>query len=638
MSRHPIDHLKKVEAGASEGLGSGDVDLLLSESGRRPAVVSNVDVSSLQVKKVDDVSEKIPKEEIMAAQKLDDVIGPVYEFLANGVFPTKVQREQLNSDSRILLKQSQKLSLEKGLLLRSTKTAKQIVLPKKFHQIVFTELHEKLAHVGSEKVYELARERFYWPRMQSKIDFYVRNQCRCVIAKKPNRQDRDPLVPIESQAPFDMIAIDFLHLDRAKGGFEYVLVISDHFTRWVQLYATKRKSATAAADKIFNDYVLKHGFPSRIHHDQGREFDNQLFHHLEKLSGMKASRTTPYHPSGNGMVERMNRTIINMLKTLGEKEKSNWKAHLTSLAFAYNSTICKSTGFSPYYLMFGRNPLLPVDVMFGIGESKEPTNELTKVSYRRFVDEWKKSLSGAYEIVRRHARKASETNKRGYDKKIRGVGIEVGDRVLSRNREKGGTGKLRTHWEDRVYVVVGKDPNVPVFTIRPLTGKGKLVEKRVHRNNIISCNYLLEHGEEVRAGVERQEKQAVAEPEEKVPDARRKRANVIQQPLPAPCPVVAPSLSQESDSESDDDVVVVIQSETVDESDHTAVNDEIEEDVSVDARNEREEDTLSVSSNDGDGGEQRLLVELSDSESVAGGDEGSFSGGGVDDGFDLPVV
>ena len=61
-----------------------------------------------------------------------------------------------------------------------------------------------------------------------------------------------------------------------------------------------------------------------------------------------------------------------------------------------------------------------------------------------------------------------------------------------------------------MYVVVGKDPNVPVFTIRPLTGKGKLVEKRVHRNNIISCNYLLEHGEEVRAGVERQEKQAVA--------------------------------------------------------------------------------------------------------------------------------
>ena len=173
------------------------IDLIIISSHSMGTV--NVDVSSLQGKKVDDVSEKIPKEEIMAAQKLDDVIGPVYEFLANGVFPTKVQREQLNSDSRILLKQSQKLSLEKGLLLRSTKTAKQIVLPKKFHQIVFTELHEKLAHVGSEKVYELARERFYWPHMQSKIDFYVRNQYRCVIAKKPNRQDQDPLVPIEQR-------------------------------------------------------------------------------------------------------------------------------------------------------------------------------------------------------------------------------------------------------------------------------------------------------------------------------------------------------------------------------------------------------------------------------------------------------
>ena len=145
------------------------------------------------------------------------MIGPIYEFVVKGVFPTKVQRQELSAESKILLKQNQKLSVEEGLLLRSTKSGKQIVLPKIYHRTVYTELHENLAHVGSEKVYELARERFYWPRMQGHIDFYIRNQCRCLISKKPNRQDREPMVPIESQFPFEMISIDFLHLDRARG-------------------------------------------------------------------------------------------------------------------------------------------------------------------------------------------------------------------------------------------------------------------------------------------------------------------------------------------------------------------------------------------------------------------------------------
>ena len=633
LSRHPLKCLEEAEAEASVALQAEDVDILLSESGRRPAAVTTVDVSSLSVG-VGEAAERIPRDDVIAAQKADDVIGPVYMFVESGVLPNKVQREQLSSESKILLKQSKQLLLEGGLLLRNTKSFKQIVLPKIYHQTVYTELHEKLAHVGSEKVYELARMRFYWPRMQAHIDFYVRNQCRCLIAKKKNSSDRDPLVPIESQYPLELVSLDLLHLDRAKGGFEFVLVVCDHFTRWVQLYAMRGKKGQEAADKIFNDYVLKHGFPTRLHHDQGKEFDNQLFHRLEELAGVKMSRTSPYHPSGNGMVERMNRTLRNMLTTLKESEKSNWKAHLPALAFAYNSTVNKTTGYSPYYLMFGRDPLLPVDVMFGVGEMDRSTDDIRKKTYRRFIEDWKESLSGAYEIVRRHAKKAADVNKRSYDRKVRGVVINVGEKVLTRNREKGGTGKMRTWWEDRVYVVVKRDG--PVFTIRSVPEKGQksVVEKRVHRNNIITCNYLLEHGKEVSTSEESGQKKAVVQPKKKVNDARNERkAKVIQHPLSALAPAYRPPSQpvggNGSDDSDDDDVYVVVQSEpeTVDIDSTMEVNEHEHENTSV--HSEIVDEALSPNDIDGDG--TRVLVELSDSESIDEGEGAGFlSGEGVD--------
>ena len=94
--------------------------------------------------------------------------------------------------------------------------------------------------------------------------------------KKPNRPDRASLVPIESTYPFEMVSVDCLHLDRCSGGFEYALVVCDHFTRFVQIYPTKTKSAKLAAEKLYNDYILNYGFPRRIHHDRGREFNNEL--------------------------------------------------------------------------------------------------------------------------------------------------------------------------------------------------------------------------------------------------------------------------------------------------------------------------------------------------------------------------
>ncbi|KAI3369564.1 hypothetical protein L3Q82_024377 [Scortum barcoo] len=302
--------------------------------------------------------------------------------------------------------------------------------------------------------------------------------------KRPCHEIRALLTSIVATQPFELVYIDFLHLDRCKGGYEYILVIVDHFTRFAQAYASTFKSGKTAANLIFNDFALKFGFPSHIHHNRGGEFENQLFSQLKKLNGMARSRTTPCHPMGNGQVERMNRTLLQMLKTLTETQKSNWKESLDKLVYAYNCTRCEVTGYSPFYLLFGRSPRLPVDMVFGLCTESDSCNQ------RDYVEKWKQGMEEAYAIANKHAQQAAERSKKHYDTKVRSSVLQPGDRVLIKNlTPRGGPGKLSDYWEDAVHTVVKQmGSDLLVYEVRPERGKGR--SRVLHRNLLMPCDHL----------------------------------------------------------------------------------------------------------------------------------------------------
>ena len=157
--------------------------------------------------------------------------------------------------------------------------------------------------------------------------------------------------------------------------------------------------------------------------------------------------------------------------------------------FSPNSTINKTTGFTPFYLMFGRESILPIDSMF----AEEFASTSRNKSHREFVEDWQRSMKEAYELANKRIVKTAEYNKQYYDKnrKVREVEIGVGDKVLVRNmREKGGTGKLRSHWERNLFQVVEKRDDFPVYKVKNVN-KAKDV-RVLHRNMLMKVEELPE--------------------------------------------------------------------------------------------------------------------------------------------------
>ena len=348
---------------------------------------------------------------------------------------TKNKAELELSEKKVLLK---RIEDPDGTVMRRT-----IILPQLYQWEVMHESHDMMGHQGENKTYAKIAEHFDFPGMREEISRYVASCQRCQQSRGHNPIRNYPLKPIVTTRTNEMVEIDFEKLSVAKDGSIGLLVVVDHFSKYAMAYPMKEFSGKSAAIALFDNWVLTFGSPEIIQSDQGSQFESELFQEFTRLIGSLKTRSTPYHPQTNGLVERQNRTLVGMLRVACSRYQDDWPEHVKKMCFAYNCSRHESTKLTPNMLMLSREMATPIWWFF---PNFQPEMNMT---HSEFARKHLLDIPKMNELARHNMQAAQKRQKRNHDKKIKQeYQYKVGEKVLVYLNvvRKGGVRKLERQW------------------------------------------------------------------------------------------------------------------------------------------------------------------------------------------------
>ena len=296
-----------------------------------------------------------------------------------------------------------------------------------------------------------------------------------------------PMKPLTCSGPGELLHVDFTSIEETVPLKEdpvicNVLVLQDHFSKYVVAYVVKDQTARTAAETLRIGYFGLFGAPAYLVSDQGKAFTGHVITHLCELYGVQKLRTSPYHAQTNGQVEHMNQMIICMIGKLEEDRKACWSEHLPELLLAYNATCSAVTGYSPYYLLLGRRPRIPVDYLFPILRDS-PHQTKMEVS----VVAMQKRLKEAFTVVRHLTSEEVARQCHYYNHKAGAVALQPGDVVMVCTDGFVGKRKVKDRWEDGDFIVKSQLEDWPVYKVKCPTSDARQEPKYriLHRNCLL---------------------------------------------------------------------------------------------------------------------------------------------------------
>ena len=258
--------------------------------------------------------------------------------------------------------------------------------------------------------------------------------------------------------------------------------MQDHFSKYVVAYVVKDQTARTTTETLRSGYFGLFSAPAYLVSDQGKAFTGHLITNLCELYGVQKLRTSPYPTQTNGQVERMNQKIIRMIGKLEQDKKAHWSEHLLEMLSAYNGTGSTVTGYSPYFLLFGRKARMPVDYLFPTLRNL-PHQTKMEVS----VAAMQKRLKEAFAVARHLTSQEAAKIRHYYDRKAEAVALQPGDVVMVCTDGFLGKWKVKDWWEDRGFIVESQLEGWPVYKVRCPTTDAKQKPKYqiLHRNCLL---------------------------------------------------------------------------------------------------------------------------------------------------------
>ena len=327
----------------------------------------------------------------------------------------------------------------------------QLVIPSALRHEILTLGHNDVTagHMGTFKTYEKLRLHYYWRGMFNDVQHWCRTCVHCAMKKRPRAINKAPLLPIPVENAFERVGVDCVGpFSVSKSGNRYIVVFSDYLTKWPVAFAAPTIDAHVITKLFVHEMIGRHGAPRTLLSDRGQNFLSKLLKEIFCLVNTEKVFTTSYHPQTDGLVERLNGTLVQSLSQYVSSDQKDWDEHLPSVLLAYRVSPSEVTGDSPFFLLYGREPRLPMDV------SLLPPKDLSAsiADHRARVVE---HLETAQEVARANIQRAQQRMKLLYDQTSNFPEYDLGQQVwvYSPKTKRGLSKKLRHLWHGpmRIY-------------------------------------------------------------------------------------------------------------------------------------------------------------------------------------------
>jgi len=325
--------------------------------------------------------------------------------------------------------------------------ATRLYVPQQLKQPLLKQYHDGNGHMGTDKTYDTMGVKYYWPGMYQDIYGYIQGctacQARNLKAKKP------PITETDSPPyPFAKVSMDISGpYPRSLSGNKYILSIVDHYSGWPEAFPLPDKSAENVAHVVIDEVVPRFGCPLQVVTDNGTENENKVMRETLKTLNIDHVTTSFYHPEANAKVERFHRTLHDILAKKLKDDLSTWDMYLNQALSAVRTSVSESTGFSPYYLLYSRDPVLPIDNVL-----KPRRKYMGEEAHKIALQEQHK----AFAVVQNKLKKEKKRQKEYANKNRKLVELQVGDPVYLKKHQR--KSKLENKWTPYYRVVEKLSP------------------------------------------------------------------------------------------------------------------------------------------------------------------------------------